>query len=44
LGPGEASVGPTGAAIGNAPARARGKRVRDLPLTREKIMATLLAE
>jgi nicotinate dehydrogenase subunit B len=44
LGLGEASVGPTGAAIGNALARALGKRVRDLPLTRAKIMATLLAE
>ncbi len=39
-----ASVGPTGAAIGNALARALGKRVRDLPLTRERIMSTLLAE
>jgi CO/xanthine dehydrogenase Mo-binding subunit len=44
LGLGEASVGPTGAAIGNALARALGKRVRDLPLTRERITATLLAE
>jgi CO/xanthine dehydrogenase Mo-binding subunit len=44
LGLGEASVGPTGAAIGNALARTLGKRVRDLPLTRDKIMATLLAE
>jgi CO/xanthine dehydrogenase Mo-binding subunit len=44
LGLGEASVGPTGAAIGNALARALGRRVRDLPLTRERIMATLLAE
>ena len=44
LGLGEASVGPTGAAIGNAVARALGKRIRDLPLTRDKIMATLLAE
>ena len=44
LGLGEASVGPTGAAIGNALARALGKRIRDLPLTRERIMATLLAE
>jgi len=44
LGLGEASVGPTGAAIGNALARALGKRIRDLPLTREKIMATLLAD
>jgi CO/xanthine dehydrogenase Mo-binding subunit len=43
LGLGEASVGPTGAAIGNAVARALGARIRDLPLTRERIMATLLA-
>jgi CO/xanthine dehydrogenase Mo-binding subunit len=44
LGLGEASVGPTGAAIGNALARALGRRIRDLPLTRERIMATLLAD
>jgi CO/xanthine dehydrogenase Mo-binding subunit len=44
LGLGEASVGPTGAAIGNAVARALGRRVRDLPLTRERIMTTLLSE
>jgi CO/xanthine dehydrogenase Mo-binding subunit len=44
LGLGEASVGPTGAAIGNAVARALGTRIRDLPLTRERIMATLLTE
>ena len=44
LGLGEASVGPTGAAIGNAVARALGKRIRDLPLTRERIMATLLRD
>ena len=44
LGLGEASVGPTGAAIGNAVARALGKRIRDLPLTRDRIAATLLAE
>jgi nicotinate dehydrogenase subunit B len=44
LGLGEASVGPTGAAIGNAVARALGRRIRDLPLTRERIMATLLTE
>jgi CO/xanthine dehydrogenase Mo-binding subunit len=43
LGLGEASVGPTGAAIGNAVARALGRRIRDLPLTRERIMATLLS-
>jgi len=44
LGLGEASVGPTGAAIGNAVTRALGKRIRDLPLTRERIVAALLAE
>jgi CO/xanthine dehydrogenase Mo-binding subunit len=44
LGLGEASVGPTGAAIGNAVACALGKRVRDLPLTRERIAAALMAE
>jgi CO/xanthine dehydrogenase Mo-binding subunit len=44
LGLGEASVGPTGAAIGNAVARALGRRIRDLPLTRQRIMDTLLAE
>jgi CO/xanthine dehydrogenase Mo-binding subunit len=41
---GEASLGPTAAAIGNAVARALGRRIRALPLTRERIMATLLAE
>lgn len=44
LGLGECSVGPTGAAIGNAVARALGTRIRNLPLTRERIMATLLAD
>jgi CO/xanthine dehydrogenase Mo-binding subunit len=43
LGLGEVSMGPTAAAIGNAVARALGTRIRDLPLTRERIMATLLA-
>jgi nicotinate dehydrogenase subunit B len=42
LGLGECTVGPTGAAIGNAVARALGCRIRDLPLTRERIMATIL--
>jgi CO/xanthine dehydrogenase Mo-binding subunit len=42
LGLGEASLGPTAGAIGNAVARALGTRIRDLPLTRERIMATLL--
>jgi CO/xanthine dehydrogenase Mo-binding subunit len=44
LGLGEGAVGPTGAAIGNAVARALGRRVRDLPLTRDRIMDTLLKE
>jgi nicotinate dehydrogenase subunit B len=43
LGLGEVSMGPTAGAIGNAVARALGTRIRDLPLTRERIMATLLA-
>ena len=43
LGVGEATAGPTAAAIGNAVSRALGLRVRDLPLTRERIMAKLLA-
>jgi nicotinate dehydrogenase subunit B len=43
LGLGEVAMGPTIAAIGNAVARALGTRIRDLPLTRERIMATLLA-
>jgi CO/xanthine dehydrogenase Mo-binding subunit len=43
LGVGEAAQGPTAAAIGNAVARALGTRIRDLPLTRERIMAALLA-
>ncbi len=44
LGMGEVSQGPTAAAIGNAVARALGVRLRDLPLTRERIMAAMLAE
>ena len=42
LGVGEASGGPTVAAIGNAVAHALGTRIRDLPMTRERIMAALL--
>jgi nicotinate dehydrogenase subunit B len=42
LGLGEVGMGPTVAAIGNAVARALGTRIRNLPLTRERIMATLL--
>ncbi|MCH6587882.1 MAG: xanthine dehydrogenase family protein molybdopterin-binding subunit [Proteobacteria bacterium] len=42
LGVGECSVGPTAAAIGNAVAHALGERIYDMPLSRERIMATLL--
>ena len=43
LGLGEVAQGPTAAAIGNAVARALGARIRDLPLTRERIARALLA-
>jgi len=42
LGIGEAAGGPTVAAIGNAVAQALGARLRDLPLTRDRVMAALL--
>ena len=42
LGIGEASGGPTVAAIGNAVAHALGARIRDLPMTRDRVMAALL--
>jgi CO/xanthine dehydrogenase Mo-binding subunit len=41
LGSGEASQGPTAAAIANAVAHATGKRLRDLPLTPERVQAAL---
>jgi CO/xanthine dehydrogenase Mo-binding subunit len=44
LGLGEATGGPTVAAIGNAVSRAIGARVRELPMSREKIMAALLRD
>ncbi len=44
LGVGEATAGPTAAAIGNAVSHALGARIRDLPLTRERVMAALLKE
>ena len=44
LGLGEATGGPTVAAIGNAVARALGARIRDLPMTRERVMAALLRD
>jgi CO/xanthine dehydrogenase Mo-binding subunit len=40
LGVGEGSQGPTAAAIGNAIARATGKRMRDLPFTADRIRKT----
>ena len=42
FGLGEVSQGPTMAAIGNAVAHALGARIRDLPLTRERIASALL--
>jgi len=41
LGVGEASQGPTGAAIANAVADATGARLRDLPFTPAKVVAAL---
>jgi CO/xanthine dehydrogenase Mo-binding subunit len=43
LGMGECTFGPTAAAIGNAVAHALGARIRDMPLSRERISAALLA-
>lgn len=44
LGVGECTVGPTAAAIGNAVAHALGRRIHDMPLTRDRVMAALLVE
>jgi nicotinate dehydrogenase subunit B len=41
LGAGEAAHGPTAAAIGNAVFNALGVRVRDLPITRDRIVAAM---
>lgn len=41
VGAGEAAQGPTAAAIGNAIADATGVRMRDLPLTPERVLAAL---
>ena len=43
LGVGECAGGPAAAAIGNAVAHALGVRVRDMPMTRDRVMAALLA-
>jgi CO/xanthine dehydrogenase Mo-binding subunit len=42
LGMGECTFGPTAAAIGNAVKHALGIRIRDMPLTRERIAAAIL--
>src|SRR6185312_14759434 len=42
LGMGECTFGPTAAAIGNAVAHALGVRIRDMPLTRERIAEALV--
>jgi nicotinate dehydrogenase subunit B len=42
LGMGECTFGPTAAAIGNAVYHALGVRIRDMPLTRERIAAALV--
>ena len=42
LGMGECTMGPTAAAIGNAVAHALGARIRDMPLTRERIAEVLV--
>ena len=41
LGTGEASQGPTPAAIANAVADATGTRLREIPFTRERVRAAL---
>jgi nicotinate dehydrogenase subunit B len=41
LGTGEAAQGPVAAAIGNAASRALGVRMRDLPLTRDRLVSLL---
>lgn len=42
LGAGEAAQGPVAGAIGNAASRALGLRMRDLPLTRERLVQLLM--
>jgi len=43
LGAGEGAQGPTGAAIGNAIFNALGVRLRDMPFTRERLIAAMAA-
>lgn len=42
LGAGEAAQGPVAAAIGNAAARALGLRMRNLPLTRDRLVSLMM--
>lgn len=42
LGAGEAAQGPVAAAIGNAASKAVGARMRDMPLTRDRIIQVLM--
>ncbi len=44
VGASEVSVGPAMAGVGKAVAHAVGQRIRDLPLTRERIALSLLAD
>jgi CO/xanthine dehydrogenase Mo-binding subunit len=41
MGVGEGAEGPTVAAIANAFAQATGRRIRDLPLTSERVLKAL---
>jgi len=41
LGAGEAFAGPTSAAIANAVYNAMGVRIRDMPITRERVIAAI---
>jgi nicotinate dehydrogenase subunit B len=41
LGAGEAATGPTGAAIGNAIANATSVRIREVPLTPDRLRAAI---
>src|SRR5690606_39391124 len=43
LGTGEAAQGPTAAAVGNAVSSAIGKRLYDIPLTRERVRQAFAA-
>ena len=42
LGVGECAGGPAAAAIGNAVAHALGMRIRDMPMTRDRVVAALM--